>query len=149
MEYSYSKLPSNIVSLIKQGIYVYCWSRNGEYLYVGKSSRVLSRIGNHNVIGVVEELLETDTIDLYSFKNEEDAEIFEREMHELHLPKYQSVKSRIAPDSEPDEKFCLNCGGKFIQTVAWKKFCKPSCSSGFYEKQKPPRRSAYKEKYNL
>lgn len=67
---------------------VYAWRRGNGYLYVGVSSNGLARPFNHSVIGVREEVRDTDTIDVWFFKTWRTAEKREAAMIRKHQPTY-------------------------------------------------------------
>lgn len=100
---------------------MYAWKRGEEYLYIGLSSRGLGRVLSHNVIGCVEEIQDTDTIELWFFSDERSGYetlpvvAFEAEMIRKHRPRYNVTDN---PDKRPrmskkqlrllDEKYAAN-----------------------------------------
>jgi hypothetical protein len=73
------------------GYFVYLWERDGFALYVGQSGKVLGRVGNHGILGVIEPIQPTDNILLYQCDSAESAVILERKLIFQLRPTYNSA----------------------------------------------------------
>jgi|SRR3990172_6277688 len=66
---------------------VYSWRRGNNYLYIGKSYKLIHRILNHDIIGVVEDLLPDDIIEFLPLGRDE-IEVAEKQLIRKYNPKY-------------------------------------------------------------
>lgn len=82
---------------IYKTIGVYAWRRGTEWLYVGMSASVYSRINNHDVIGKAEGVQFEDQFFVYECDNFDEAADLEIELIRKFRPKYNIVHCRPHP----------------------------------------------------
>ena len=70
---------------------VYGIRRDGLYLYIGKTSKLLGRFGGHHIVGVKFELEPTDQLDLWMCQSSRDAFVLELELITHHRPKFNTI----------------------------------------------------------
>ena len=70
---------------------VYGIRRDGRYLYIGKTSQLLSRFGGHHIVGIKFQLEPTDSLDLWMCKSSHDAFVLELELILEHRPKHNTI----------------------------------------------------------
>ena len=86
------------------GSCVYAWKRGDRYLYIGSSSRGLSRPLCHSVIGVAERVQDSDIVEAWFFEEEYPESglpqflLFEAAMINRHRPLYNVTDN---PDRRP------------------------------------------------
>jgi hypothetical protein len=79
----------NVSFLLKYAApHVYVWRRGDDYLYIGSSIRVLSRLAGHDIVGVKEPLREDDALELYACSDTKQMHALELRLIRLHKPKY-------------------------------------------------------------
>lgn len=121
---------------------VYVWKdKDGVVLYVGMSTKGLYRpIGPHEVINVIRQIEETDTITFEWFKSSVDAASREKELIALLYPKFNKQKmyavellrkkAKAGKDSDVVE--CENCGTQYTPNRKWQRFCTDKCRTEFF-----------------
>lgn len=75
----------NLRELRNSGIYI--WKRGEEFLYIGKSYKLIHRVVTHTIIDKVEDLKPDDIIEFHYFKRAE-LDVIEMELIRKHKPKY-------------------------------------------------------------
>jgi predicted GIY-YIG superfamily endonuclease len=84
-------IPTPTLSLdsnLAVGYVVYGWRREESYLYIGMSTVGLRRLSGHHVIQIKDTFLKTDILDVWSCLGHREAIDLERELIELHKPKF-------------------------------------------------------------
>jgi hypothetical protein len=127
---------------------VYAWVRGEEWLYVGFSSRGLSRpltYGHH----ALDDFRDTDELLVWRFKTIRYAFTFEQKLIEEKRPTKNKAgiavqkpvkppekpaiepparKPYLAPDiSKRQSELCDRCGRSFQQARKWQRFCSKEC----------------------
>ena len=65
---------------------VYEWWRGAELLYVGLSTSCLGRIGKHNIIHKMANVLPDDKIEIFWFESYKEAAVYENYMNTAFAP---------------------------------------------------------------
>ncbi len=112
--------------LLSAGVYV--WRRQQEALYVGASARMLGRVAKHNVIGIADELRDSDIIEFWPIESEASALLEEARLHAVENPRFSA---RV---SDWKRRACLACRKQFDPARPWQKFCSRRCRNSL-----PPR----------
>jgi predicted GIY-YIG superfamily endonuclease len=70
------------------GPHVYLWRRGFEYLYIGSSLNVLSRLASHDKVGKIEPLQQNDQIQLIRCQDKRSMLSFEKLLIQRYRPRH-------------------------------------------------------------
>lgn len=110
---------------------LYGWCRDGTYLYIGASNRGFARLMTHDIVGVVEPILDTD---YFCFWFPPQAELFtwERKLININQPKYND--KGLGSNSSTKTFFwrrCFRCGELTKTYDKEALYCSSYCHQGF------------------
>lgn len=83
----------------------YGWRRNGDYLYIGKSTRGYERLFKHKVVGKIEPIQERDEFDFW-FCDASELDAYEKFLINLFKPKHndQMVRRKMSHNERAKER---------------------------------------------
>lgn len=105
--------------------FVYVWKRGKRILYVGATYAGLSRLMSHQVIGIFDDFLEEDEIEIYEVL-ENDIYVFEATLIKELNPEFNNPTPKL--NGLKVERICPLCKIKFMQRRNWQVYCSTSCS---------------------
>lgn len=125
--------------------FVYGWWRDGNYLYIGQTTKGMTRFATHHVIGVVDTVLPSDTFDFWDMP-EHEIKNFETKLILHYKPKYNKFKSGKR-NYKPINAMvfakiftCATCQTNFQRVLRnqFKSFCSIKCFNLYARKNKQP-----------
>ncbi len=114
--------------------FIYIWKRDEEFLYIGLSKNGFGRFSHHHVLGEVDDVKNTDTIELYyAPSGESDRAIYRRMLNEeerlikKYHPKYNKghrigIRNRVK---------CVVCRRNFYPIISEQNWCSKKCQIAF------------------
>ncbi len=109
---------------------VYAWLRGDEWMYVGVSTRGISRplaYGHH----AMSDFLDEDVLLIWRFRKEKSALDFEQELIKEKQPakNVAGIEGDLAKarKSNYNRHQCERCGADFYTRTKWQRYCSPIC----------------------
>lgn len=79
---------------------VYGVKRKGEYIYIGSTTKFLSRLPSHHIFPRLTKLEDDDTIDIWTFNTTSEMLDFETELIRKHGPRFNIKDHPARPVAE-------------------------------------------------